>query len=120
MRPAGLCALVHRGDAVGFARNRRALEDDCRVADLVLSAMPVSFDCPSAKLVIDRFDLWRRGAIALRWRNGIIEVEGTNDARGDRPWVRRPFLKTTPKNNPKDDPNAISEIVSAAGPETGP
>ena len=89
MRCDGLgCALIHGGNAVGFARGPAALEDDCRVADLVLSAVPVRFNCPSAKMVIDRFDLWRRGAIAVRWRDGVIKVEGANDSRGDRPWSR--------------------------------
>ena len=82
------CALVKHGHKVGFVRDARALEDDCRVADLVLSAVPVTFNCPSAKLVIDRFDLWRRGAIAVRWRNGEINVVSANDDRGDRPWSR--------------------------------
>ncbi len=82
------CVLVHHGHAVGFARGPAALEDDCRVADLVLSAVPVRFKCPSAKMVIDRFDLWRRGSIAVRWRDGVINVEGANDDRGDRPWSR--------------------------------
>jgi len=82
------CSLIHGGTAVGFARDPRALEDDCRIADLVLSAVPVRFNCPSAQMVIDRFDLWRRGAIAVRWRDGVINVEGANDRRGDRPWSR--------------------------------
>lgn len=83
------CALVHAGSAVGFARDARALEDDCRIADVVLSAVPVRINCPSAHMVIDRFDLWRRGAIAMRWRDGVISVIGANDDRGDRPWSRQ-------------------------------
>jgi competence protein ComEC len=82
------CTLEHQGSSVGFARDPRALEDDCRIADLVLSAVPVRFNCPSARMVIDRFDLWRRGAIAVRWRDGVINVEGANDDRGNRPWSR--------------------------------
>lgn len=82
------CALAHEDGSVGFARDARALEDDCRIADLVLSAVPVRFNCPSAQMVIDRFDLWRRGAIAVRWRDGVISVEGANDDRGNRPWSR--------------------------------
>ena len=82
------CRLAHGGGSVGFVRDARALEDDCRIAGLVLSAVPVRFDCPSAELVIDRFDLWRRGAIAVRWRDGVISVQGANDDRGDRPWSR--------------------------------
>jgi competence protein ComEC len=82
------CSLVHGTTSVGFARDPRALEDDCRIADLVLAAVPVRFNCPSAQMVIDRFDLWRRGAIAVRWRDGVINVEGGNNRRGDRPWSR--------------------------------
>ncbi|MBT4687038.1 MAG: DUF4131 domain-containing protein [Rhodospirillaceae bacterium] len=82
------CALLHESGAVGFARDPRALEDDCRIADLVLSAMPVRINCPSAQMVIDRFDLWRRGSIAVRWRDGVISVQGANDDRGDRPWSK--------------------------------
>ncbi len=82
------CTLEHEGSSVGFVRDARALEDDCRIADLVLSAVPVRFHCPSAEMVIDRFDLWRRGAIAVRWRDGVISVEGANDDRGNRPWSR--------------------------------
>jgi hypothetical protein len=58
---------------VGFVRDPRALEDDCSIADLVLSSVPVRFNCPSAQLLIDRFDLWHRDA----WpRGGVISVEG--------------------------------------------
>ncbi len=92
------CALSHEGSSVGFARDARALEDDCRIADLVLSAVPVRFNCPSAQIVIDRFDLWRRGAIALRWRDGVISVEGANDSRDDRPWSRPRGRKTRSKS----------------------
>jgi competence protein ComEC len=104
------CSLVQGGRSVGFVRDPRALEDDCRIADLVLSAVPVRFNCPSAKLVIDRMDLWRRGAIAVRWRNGGITVEGANDSRGDRPWSRPKGVKVS---------NTTSN-TAAKGRSTGP
>jgi len=63
------CALQHSGAYVGFVRDPRALEDDCSIADLVLSSVPVRFNCPSAQLLIDRFDLWHRDAMAARWRD---------------------------------------------------
>jgi hypothetical protein len=69
------CALQHSGAYVGFVRDPRALEDDCSIADLVLSSVPVRFNCPSAQLLIDRFDLWHRDAMAARWRDGVISVE---------------------------------------------
>ena len=91
------CSLLHGNASVGFARDPRALEDDCRIADLVLAAVPVRFNCPSAEMVIDRFDLWRRGAIAVRWRDGVISVEGANDHRGNRPWSRPKGKKSRQK-----------------------
>ncbi len=43
-------ALVRRPDA---------LLEDCAMADIVVSVVPVRRRCPSPHTVIDRFDLWR-------------------------------------------------------------
>ena len=64
------------GASVGFVRDPRAPEDDCSIADLVLSSVPVRSNCPSAQLLIDRFYLWHRDAMAARWQDGMISVEG--------------------------------------------
>ncbi|GAB6053990.1 ComEC/Rec2 family competence protein [Magnetospira thiophila] len=85
------CILHRQGLVVALVRETDALEDDCRAADLVVSSQPVRGRCPSARLVIDRFDLWRGGSHAL-WLHpdGTIRVESVNGQRGDRPWVLRP------------------------------
>ena len=60
---------------------------------LVVSVVPVRTPCPSARVVVDRFDLWRDGAHAIWLGEGDasnIRVESVNQGRGDRPWVLRP------------------------------
>ncbi|MDP6346067.1 MAG: ComEC/Rec2 family competence protein, partial [Alphaproteobacteria bacterium] len=84
------CVLRQGGDTIAYARDPRALQDDCQVSDVLLAAVPVRRGCPSASLVIDRFDLWRRGAVAVWRREGGIRAVGANDDRGDRPWSRHP------------------------------
>ena len=71
-------ALVNHG---------RALADDCREVAIVVSTIPVRRDCPSASLVIDRFDLWRDGAHAFYFDDdGGVRVESVGAIRGSRPW----------------------------------
>lgn len=79
-----------RGHVVAIARRGEALSDDCRRADVVVSLIPVRARCPSAAVVIDRFDLWRDGAHALWLRPDSVRVASVNGQRGDRPWVLRP------------------------------
>lgn len=85
------CVYAVDGRRVAFSRDPRALHDDCRLADVVISATPL-FDLPCDKpeLVVDRFDLWRKGAHAIWLTPEGVTVETVADERGDRPWVVEP------------------------------
>jgi competence protein ComEC len=81
------CIYRANGSTVALVRSEGALPEDCAVADAVVAAVPVRRRCPSADVLIDRFDLWRHGAHAL-WIDGNgIRAQSVNQARGDRPWV---------------------------------
>ena len=80
--------------------------EDCAVADLVISLVPVRRGCRAAT-VIDRFDLWRAGTHAV-WLTGggASRIESVRGRQGDRPWVPRPerAKKTAPRETaPSDD-----------------
>jgi competence protein ComEC len=85
------CFYRRAGHAVALAWSTEALLDDCSEADLVISLEPVREPCPSARRVIDRFDLWRQGGHAIWLSPGQIEVETVAESRGHRPWVARPL-----------------------------
>jgi hypothetical protein len=53
------------GHTVALAHLSDALAEDCRRANIVVSLVPVRGACPSPGLVIDRFDVWRKGAHAI-------------------------------------------------------
>ncbi len=74
---------------VALARDGRALADDCAVASVVVSREPVRGRCTGPRVVIDRFDLWRRGGHALWLSPEGVRVETVRARRGERPWVRR-------------------------------
>ena len=84
------CIYRHNQKTVALVRDFRALHDDCHRVDIIVSAVPVRSHCPSAKSVIDRFDLWRDGAHAI-WigSNGQVRIESVQKKRGIRPWVLR-------------------------------
>jgi competence protein ComEC len=85
------CFYRQAGHNVALAWSTEALLEDCAEADLVISLEPVRKPCPSAKRVIDRFDLWRQGGHAIWLRPDSIVIETVAERRGNRPWVARPL-----------------------------
>jgi competence protein ComEC len=83
------CVYRQAGHKVALAWSTEALLEDCAGADLVISLEPVRKLCPSAKRVIDRFDLWRQGGHAIWLRPDSIAIETVAERRGHHPWVAR-------------------------------
>ena len=83
------CLYRSRGQVVALVRDPRALAEDCRVADVVVSLVPVRRPC-QARVVVDRFDLWRHGGHALWLEGDGARVETVAEVRGRRPWSRPP------------------------------
>jgi len=81
------CFYQAKGRTVALVRDARALREDCQAADILISAVPVPAKCRAPGVVIDRFDLWRRGAHAI-WleKGGGVRVVSVADARGERLW----------------------------------
>lgn len=78
---------LYRTDSwtVALVRQGRALTEDCRIADIVMTGDVVPRGCP-ATVIIDRFDLWRDGAHAVYLNRADIRVRAVGQETGDRPW----------------------------------
>ena len=88
-------ALGCSADGVAVLLRHQALEEDCRRAAIVLSAVTVSRRahrryCAQEALIVDRQRLRRLGAHAIRLTPGGPVVETDWDRRGRRPWVALP------------------------------
>ncbi|MCF8467960.1 MAG: ComEC family competence protein [Sneathiella sp.] len=89
------CVYRRAHSLIAFSQNLQAVEADCVRADMIVSRVPVSRKCAGAKLVIDKFDLWRGGAHSLYFdQSGNVTVETANGLRGDRPWVPLRYRET--------------------------
>ena len=88
IRCDGLGCIYHAGGLmVALIKHRAALRADCATADVVIATFPVRWrGCRRAKVVIDRFDLWREGAHALWLRGGAVRIRTVAEASGHRPW----------------------------------
>jgi competence protein ComEC len=88
------CILRLSNWMVALPRTQAALVEDCRRADLVISLEPVEGRCPSARVVIDRFDMWRDGAHAI-WLDPASGpyIRSTGQTRGARPWNPAPLAR---------------------------
>jgi competence protein ComEC len=90
---ADACRYAVRGKSVVIVTDDKGLPASCDAADAIVSQVPAGFACRKLIPVVDRIDNWRRGAVALWLSPGGIRVIGTNDSRGDRPWVPHPMTK---------------------------
>ncbi len=84
------CIYHSDGSVVALVSRPEALLEDCQIADVIVSTVPVGGGCPAPHTIIDRFDLWRNGTHALWLKDGRVRVESVNGTRGARPWVLRP------------------------------
>jgi competence protein ComEC len=78
---------------IAFAATLDAAMEDCAVADIVVVKVPLPWrarrSCGAA-LVVDYFDLWRKGATTLTFNaDGRIDIATSRQMRGNRPWVQR-------------------------------
>ncbi len=85
------CLYRREGRLVALIRDPRALDEDCAVTDIVVSAVPVPRGC-RGRTAADRFDVWRHGAHAIRLTPQGHAVDRVSDETGLRPWSldRRP------------------------------
>ncbi|CAA7617238.1 ComEC/Rec2-related protein [Magnetospirillum sp. LM-5] len=86
--PAGPVALV---------QDEAGIEAACVAAVAVVAAVPLRQACRGPHTVIDRFDLWRRGAHALWLEPGRARIETVAGWQGDRPWAHRPHRRKKPE-----------------------
>ena len=80
------CIYRTEGRVVALVYDERALVEDCCIADVVVSLVPIRGNCPSAKALIDRFDIWREGAHAVYLDGEAIAIESVTSRHGTRPW----------------------------------
>ncbi len=81
------CLYRAKGKTVALIRQFDAVGEDCAVADVVISAVPLRRRCQGPSVTVDRFDLWRGGAHAV-WleEGGTVRVRSVADERGQRLW----------------------------------
>jgi competence protein ComEC len=78
---------------VALIQDEAGIAAACAVAKVVVAAVPLRKACRGPALVIDRFDLWRRGGHALWLSPEGARVETVAGWQGNRPWAHRPHRK---------------------------
>jgi hypothetical protein len=77
-----------KGKSIAVVRHPAALEEDCRIADIVIAPFSVGKGCETAaRVVIDRRVLQTEGAHAIYIEGLSIRSESVAATRGRRPWV---------------------------------
>ncbi|WP_196502634.1 ComEC/Rec2 family competence protein [Aestuariivirga litoralis] len=58
----------------------------CPNTQIIIADFPLRHQC-KARLVIDRFDVWRNGAYAVSFKNGRYSLRTAREEQGQRPWA---------------------------------
>ncbi len=99
--PLGCIGRV-KGKTVALVRHPGALEEDCRVADIVIAPFTVGKKCRTARVIVDRRMLKAQGAHALYIEGLSIRTETVSMRRGRRPWAQG---AAAPASDPGFDEN---------------
>jgi competence protein ComEC len=95
------CIGVVKGKTVALIRHPGALEEDCRLADIVIAPFTIGKKCRAARVIVDRRMLKAEGAHALYIEGLSIRTETVAASRGRRPWVPdRTIVKMVPRLPP--------------------
>ncbi len=81
------CIGVVKDKTVALIRHPGALEEDCRLADIVIAPFTLGKKCRAARVIVDRRRLKAYGAHALYIEGLSIRTETVAAARGHRPWA---------------------------------
>ena len=81
------CIGMVKGKTVALVRHPGALEEDCRLADIVIAPFTLGKKCRAARVIVDRRMLKAYGAHALYIEGLSIRTETVAAARGHRPWA---------------------------------
>ena len=81
------CIGTVKGKIVALIRHPAALEEDCRLADIVIAPFSIGKRCSAARVIVDRHVLKEQGAHALYIEGLLIRTETVVELRGRRPWV---------------------------------
>jgi competence protein ComEC len=80
------CVLSRGGFRIALTRRPEALEEDCALADLVIS-YPRTERCPDGGHLIGPDALRAAQGLALWIDDGAIRTRSVRDSRGRRPWA---------------------------------
>jgi len=110
------CRFDSRIGPIAIVLTDSGIGPACATTRLIVSLEPVRDYCPAPDLIVDRFDLWRKGAHAIWLKpDGSIEVATVLDGVGERPWA----LKR--KRKKKEAPPEIgAPLPETGGAETPP
>jgi competence protein ComEC len=104
------CEAAPMGRKLVFLREGAKLPANCWHADILISDFPLRGACSSVSVRIDRFDLWRSGAHAIRFDGADTYITTAAQMRGARPWVTKPVARRKIQLVPTTYKKAVAKL----------
>ena len=112
---SGCIGRLRDGRILALVLSRRALEEDCGRADVVVTPLAANHICKGPERVLDRNWLRANGAAKIfLLPDGKLRFETARTPATDRPWSSAPKSRAPKSRAPK--PNGIARTRSKAAP----
>lgn len=89
------CVIKIKGRMIAVPKKTEAMDEDCRIADIVITKEALAKDTCAAAVVIDKAVLEAGGATAL-WLGDTIIMRQVKPEQGNRPWTVQKVQEEAP------------------------
>ena len=104
--------------SISYLHEKSGQGSYCPPTPIIIADYPLHHACREARLVIDRIDVWRKGAHAIAFSGGRYALTTARDEQGSRPWAYdgRKGIGTKPKPETLSQSQALSTTTNPASP----
>jgi competence protein ComEC len=92
--------------SISYLREKSGQGAYCPPTPIIIADFPLHHACKEARIVIDRIDVWRKGAHAVTFANDRFSVTTARDRQGNRPWTYDSRKGIGTKARPGEAPEA--------------
>ena len=104
--------------SISYLHEKSGQGSYCPPTPIIIADYPLHHACREARLVIDRIDVWRKGAHAIAFSGGRYTLTTARDEQGNRPWAYdgRKGIGTRQRATDATSPSQVLPTTSSPSP----
>ena len=84
---SGDCFATVAGEEISYLHEKSGQGLYCPPTSIIIADFPLHHQCREARVVIDKIDVWKKGAYAVSFEGGRPHIITAREEQGTRPWA---------------------------------